>query len=51
MLARARPTRKTLSLFIFEIPPPPNFFFSCKGCFLVVAFGVGRGKNYQFKVK
>ena len=33
VLARARPTRKTLSLFL---RPPAEFLFSCKGCFLVV---------------
>ena len=30
-----RPTRKTLCL-IFLISPRRDFFFSCKGCFLVV---------------
>ena len=33
--ARARPTRKTLC-FIFLNFPRRDFFFSCKGCFLVV---------------
>jgi hypothetical protein len=33
MLARARPTRKTLSLFIFEISPRRISFLVAKGVF------------------